>query len=89
MRPLPLDPSFNVPYDEEKYGTYLRDSLKLDHLTPTQQAQLVDLIKRKWGVFRPEGMSQPVLDYICATLILAQLPPFEPKDATLVRMKMR
>ena len=65
MRPLPLDPSFDVPYDEAKYGNYLRDSLKIDHLSATQQAQLISLIKRKWGVFRPEGMSIPVADYEC------------------------
>lgn len=65
MRPLPLDPSFDVPYDEAKYGDYLRDSLKIDHLSATQQAQLISLIKRKWGVFRPEGMSIPVADYEC------------------------
>lgn len=63
--PTQLDPSFNVQFDEAKHGAYLRDKLKIDHLPADKQAQLVDLIKRKWGVFNPEGMSIPVLDYEC------------------------
>ena len=64
MRPT-IDPSFNVPFDESKHGEYLRECLKLDHLSSDKQADLIALIKRFWPVFNPEGMSIPVLDYEC------------------------
>jgi hypothetical protein len=60
-----IDPDFNVPYDEAKHGDYLREAHKLDHLTPAQQAELTAIVKEYWGVFNPEGMSTPVLDYEC------------------------
>eukprot|EP00956_Cyclotella_meneghiniana_P030364 scaffold76080_cov21-Cyclotella_meneghiniana.AAC.1 len=60
-----IDPSFNVPYDESIHGQYLRENLKISHLSPDKQAQLTALVKEYWPVFRPEDMSIPVLDYMC------------------------
>ena len=60
-----LDPTFNVPFDDARDAQYLRDNLRIAHLSVDRQNQITSLIKRKWGVFRPEGMSIPVLDYKC------------------------
>ena len=60
-----LDPTFNVPFDNARDGQYLCDNLRIAHLSIDRQNQITSLIKRKWGVFRPEGMSIPVLDYEC------------------------
>lgn len=60
-----IDPKFNVKYDEGKHGDYLRENLKISHLTPQQQVELTELIIKFWPVFRPEGMSIPVRDYAC------------------------
>jgi hypothetical protein len=60
-----VDPSFDVQYDEAKHGAYLRETLHLDHLPLDRQTQVTNLVKKFWGVFRPEGMSIPVLDYEC------------------------
>ncbi|KAL3802962.1 hypothetical protein HJC23_011585, partial [Cyclotella cryptica] len=60
-----LDPTFNVPFDDARDSQYLRDNLRIAHLSVDRQNQIIALIKCKWGVFRPEGMSIPVLDYEC------------------------
>jgi hypothetical protein len=60
-----IDPAFDVPFDQAKHGDYLKETLHLDHLPLNKQTQVTNLIKKYWGVFRPEGMSIPVLDYEC------------------------
>eukprot|EP00956_Cyclotella_meneghiniana_P009863 scaffold13641_cov42-Cyclotella_meneghiniana.AAC.7 len=60
-----IDSTFNVPYDETKDDEYLRENLKISHLSPEKQADIEKLVKEYWPVFRPEGMSIPVLDYQC------------------------
>ena len=59
------DPLFNIPFDESKHGDYLRECLKIDHLSPERQAQVKAIIIEYWGVFNPEGVSIPILDYEC------------------------
>ncbi|KAL3787769.1 LOW QUALITY PROTEIN: hypothetical protein HJC23_009820, partial [Cyclotella cryptica] len=57
--------TFNVPFDDARDSQYLCDNLRIAHLSVDRQNQIIALIKCKWGVFRPEGMSIPVLDYEC------------------------
>jgi hypothetical protein len=77
-----LDPTFNVPFDDARNSQYLRDNLRIAHLSIDHQNQIIALIKRKWGVFRPEGMSIPVLDY-GAISILVLLLLFDQRPSTL------
>jgi hypothetical protein len=86
-----LDPTFNVPFDEARYSQYLCDNLRIAHLGVDQQNQLISLIKRKWGVFRPEGMSIPVLDYECnidtstATPVRSKAVNFGPRESEIMQ----
>ena len=67
LHPLPssTDPEFDIPFDEEKHGAFLRDNLKISHLPIEQQQDLIQLVKKYWGVFNPDGVSIPVKDYRC------------------------
>ncbi|KAL7482328.1 LOW QUALITY PROTEIN: hypothetical protein ACHAW6_008002 [Cyclotella cf. meneghiniana] len=60
-----LDPTFNVPFDDARDCQYLCNNLRITHLSADCQNQIISLIKLKWGVFRPEGMRIPVLNYEC------------------------
>ena len=60
-----LVPFFNVPFDDAKHGDYLCKNLDVNHLLLYCPWHLFSLIKCKWGIFHPEGMCIPVLDYEC------------------------
>ena len=60
-----IDPLFDVPFNEQIHGDYLRECLKVDHLPPDHRAQLTALIIEFWGVFNPDGVNIPVKDYEC------------------------
>jgi hypothetical protein len=84
-----LDPTFNVPFDDARDGQYLRDNLRISHLSVDRQKQIILLVKCKWGVFRPEGMSIPVLDYVCnIDTVLHLLFGSRPSTLALVRAKL-
>ncbi|KAL3785603.1 hypothetical protein HJC23_004751 [Cyclotella cryptica] len=77
-----LDPTFNVPFDDARNSQYLRDNLRIAHLSVDRQNQIIALIKCKWGVFCPEGMSIPVLDYEC-NIDTDTAPPVRSKASIL------
>lgn len=60
-----VDEQFNVQYEDARHGDKLRRELIIDHLTSTQQEQLVALIKKYWAIFDDTGLFIPVKDYEC------------------------
>lgn len=61
-----IDPAFDVTYDEAIHGKQFREEFKPSPLlTPEQNKELADLIKKYWCVFDTKGLFVPVKDYEC------------------------
>ena len=85
-----IDPNFGVEYDEALHGPILEKELKIDHLTPFQQAALKANIIKYWRVFSKEGVIMPVKDYECeidtgnARPIACKNPTFGPLETPII-----
>ena len=60
-----VDDAFFDVYNESKHGEKLRSQLKIDHLQPEAQQQVIALVKKYWSVFSDKGLNVPVKDYEC------------------------
>ena len=45
--------------------TCLREHLKTGHMPASQASRVIDMIKRHWRVFNPDGARFPVISYEC------------------------
>ena len=63
--PASVDPVFGVMFDEAIYGAYLNEHLKTAHMPVFHVACSLDLIKRHWRVFSPDGCRFLVIGYEC------------------------
>ena len=63
--PTTVDPDFDVAFDEQKCGAYLREHLPTSHMFPTRDARVIAMIKRCWSVFNPNGLKYSVIGYEC------------------------
>ena len=63
--PTFIDPAFDVKFDKVKHSAYLREHRKTGHMSASQASRVIDMIKRHWRVFNPDGVRFPVKGYEC------------------------
>jgi hypothetical protein len=59
------DSTFNYVFNETEHGAQLREYLDVSHLTPSDGAALIALVKKYWCVFDSRGVFTPVRNYQC------------------------
>ena len=63
--PATVDPNFDVKYDDTKHGEYLRKNLATGHLPADIALRLINVIKKHWRVFDPNGLKYTIIGYEC------------------------
>ena len=63
--PTTVDPEFDVKFDEPTHGAYLQKHLATGHMPASRASRTIEMVKRHWRVFNPDGVRFPVIGYEC------------------------